>query len=171
MGAKVVVLGAQHKDAKKRFKCGSDILDKYLAKFAFQDQNKKLSVCFIFEDDQNDIIGFYTLSATSIDSKELHNEQPLPFQTHYQTLPAILIGRFAIDQTYQGKGFGKKLLTDALKRCAKQAEQIGACAVFVEAKDINAQDFYLQFGFYKFEHQQKLFIPIKQLVNAFSGFH
>jgi len=171
MEAKVVVLGPQHKEAKKIFKCSSDILNKYLSHFALQDQQKKLSVCFVLEDAQNDIIGFYTLSATSIDAKQLLDEHLLGFHTHYRTLPAILIGRFAIDRAFEGKGFGKKLLADALKRCAKQAEQIGACAVFVEPKDKVAQDFYQKFGFQKLEQQQKMFIPIKQLVAAFRGFH
>ena len=76
-----------------------------------------------------------------------------------------------MDRAYEEKELGKKLLADALKRCAKQAEQIGACAVFVEPKDKVAQDFYQKFGFQKLEQQQKMFIPIKQLVAAFRGFH
>lgn len=171
MEAQVVILGRQHSETKKKFASAAPVLNRYLAQIALQDQHKKLSVCFVLENAQNDIIGFYTLSATGIDTKQLVNEHLLTFQTHYQTLPAILIGRFAIDRAYEGKGFGKKLLTDALKRCAKQAEQIGACAVFVEPKDKIAHDFYHKFGFQELEQQQKMFIPIKQLVTAFSGFN
>lgn len=40
MEAKVVVLGSQHKASKKNFKCGNDILDKYLPILPFK-TNKK----------------------------------------------------------------------------------------------------------------------------------
>ena len=117
MEAKVVVLGPQHKEAKKYFKCGNDILNNYLAHFALQDQQKKLSVCFVLESPSQEIIGYYTLSASSIDAKNTSDQRFMPFKTKYRTLPIILIGRFAIDLNYKRKGFGKKLLSDALKRC------------------------------------------------------
>ena len=86
MEAKVVVLSPQHNDAKKSFKCGSDILDKYLAQFAFQDQQKKLSVCFVFENPSEEIIGYYTLNASSVDAKNIIDQRLMPFKTNYQTL-------------------------------------------------------------------------------------
>jgi hypothetical protein len=107
MEAKVVVLGPQHKEAKKNFKCGNDILNNYLAHFALQDQQKKLSVCFVLESPSQEIIGYYTLSASSIDAKNTSDQRFMPFKTKYRTLPIILIGRFAIDLKYKGKGFGK----------------------------------------------------------------
>lgn len=171
MEAKVVVLSPQHKNAKKSFKCGSDILDKYLAQFAFQDQQKKLSVCFVFENPSEEIIGYYTLNASSIDAKNIIDQRLMPFKTNYQTLPIILIGRFAIDQHHKGKGFGKKLLSDALKRCTQQAHQIGACAVFVEPKDESARQFYLKFGFRSLPDQNKMFITMQNLIKIYSVFH
>lgn len=171
MEAKVVVLGPQHKEAKKYFKCGNDILNNYLAHFALQDQQKKLSVCFVLESPSQEIIGFYTLSASSIDAKNTSDQRFMPFKTKYRTLPIILIGRFAIDLNYQGKGFGKKFLSDALKRCTLQANQIGACAVFVEPKDATAREFYLKFGFKILPHQSKLFISMQQLHQIYIVFH
>jgi GNAT superfamily N-acetyltransferase len=171
MEAKVVVLGPQHKEAKKYFECGNDILNNYLAHFALQDQQKKLSVCFVLESPSQEIIGFYTLSASSIDAKNTSDQRFMPFKTKYRTLPIILIGRFAIDLNYQGKGFGKKLLSDALKRCTLQANQIGACAVFVEPKDATAREFYLKFGFKILPHQSKLFISMQQLHQIYIVFH
>lgn len=171
MEAKVVVLGSQHKASKKNFKCGNDILDKYLAHFALQDQQKKLSVCFVLESLTGEIIGYYTLSASSIDAKNTNDQRFMPFKTNYRTLPIILIGRFAIEENYKKMGFGKKLLTDALKRCTLQAKQIGACAVLVEPKDVNAREFYLKFGFKILPDQNKLFMTMQQLSQIFIGFH
>ena len=171
MEAKVVVLGPQHKEAKKYFKCGNDILNNYLAHFALQDQQKKLSVCFVLESPSHEIIGYYTLSASSIDAKNTSDRRFMPFKTKYRTLPIILIGRFAIDLKYKGKGFGKKLLSDALKRCTLQANQIGACAVFVEPKDATAREFYLKFGFKNLPDQGKLFITMQQLHQIYIVFH
>ena len=171
MEAKVVVLGTQHKESKKNFKCGNEILDKYLAHFALQDQQKKLSVCFVLESLSGEIIGYYTLSASSIDAKNTSDQRFMPFKTNYRTLPIILIGRFAIEQKFKEMGFGKKLLSDALKRCALQANQIGACAVFVDPIDEQAKNFYLKFGFQTLPHQPKLFVTIKTLQSLFQAFH
>jgi ribosomal protein S18 acetylase RimI-like enzyme len=171
MEAKVVVLGPQHKEAKKYFKCGNDILNNYLAHFALHDQQKKLSVCFVLESPSQEIIGYYTLSASSIDAKNTSDQRFIPFKTKYRTLPIILIGRFAIDLNYKRKGFGKKLLSDALKRFTLQANQIGACAVFVEPKDATAREFYLKFGFKNLPDQSQLFISMQQLHQIYIVFH
>lgn len=89
--------------------------------------------------------------------EEKRNKMP-----RYPSVPAVLMGRLAIDQAHTGKGLGAALLIDALKR-ANQAE-IAAYALIVDAKDDNAQSFYRHFGFISFpDHQYKLFCPLGNL--------
>jgi GNAT superfamily N-acetyltransferase len=77
-------------------------------------------------------------------------------------VPAIILGRLAIDKSYQGKGFGMALLKDAVLR-AKQAEQIGGLRVIVvHAKDAAAQAFYSKYGFISAPDEPlTLFFPIE----------
>jgi hypothetical protein len=93
MEAQVVILGRQHSETKKKFASAAPVLNRYLAQIALQDQHKKLSVCFVLESAQNDIIGFYTLSATGIDAKQLVNEHLLTFQTHWDLAKNYLLMR------------------------------------------------------------------------------
>lgn len=62
-------------------------------------------------------------------------------------IPVILIARLAVDASEKGQGLGATLLRDALFRIAAAADQIGARAVLVHAKDDEARKFYEHFGF------------------------
>ena len=170
MEAQITVLSTRHSSAKKLFKSGTQSLDTYLQQYALQDQKRLQSVCFVLENKQGQLLGFYTLSANAIETKLLDRQTLSILNAKYQQIPAILIGRFAIDQTFQHQGLGKLLLMDALKRCSKQAEEIGACAVFVDPIDERAHNFYLKFGFHALPNQAKLFIPIKTLQQLFQAF-
>ncbi len=64
-----------------------------------------------------------------------------------QPIPVILPGRLAVDLREQGHGLGEAMLVDALRRCARAAETIGARAVLVHAKDERARGFYARYGF------------------------
>jgi len=170
MEAQITVLNPRHSAAKKQFQSGNLALDTYLQQYALQDQKRLQSVCFVLENKKGQILGYYTLSASAIDTRHLDSQVTAILAAKYEQIPAILIGRFAIDQKFQRKGLGKLLLMDALKRCTKQAEEMGACAVFVDPKDQVAKHFYLKFGFHALPNQSKLFIPIKTLQKLFQAF-
>ena len=63
----------------------------------------------------------------------------------YPNVPAVRMGRLAVDQSYRGKGLGAALLADALRRAA--TAEIAAYAVVVDAKDESAAEFYSHHGF------------------------
>jgi GNAT superfamily N-acetyltransferase len=69
----------------------------------------------------------------------------------------------AIDKNYQGKGIGKILLIDALKRSYEISQKVGSFAVVVDPIDKEAEDFYTKFDFIKLPDSQKMFIAIKTL--------
>src|SRR5690348_17338816 len=99
------------------------------------------------------IVGYYTLSSTSVQLGEL----PAPVVRklpRYPLIPATLLGRLAVDRRQQGKGYGRFLLADALYRAARS--EIASFAVIVEAKDDNARRFYERESFLPFPDQ-----PIK----------
>jgi predicted N-acetyltransferase YhbS len=70
----------------------------------------------------------------------LYNQAPDP-------VPAVLLGRFAVDVDWQGKGLGKDLLRDALVRIAGASEEVGMRAVVVDAKNEGVRAFYQSLGF------------------------
>jgi ribosomal protein S18 acetylase RimI-like enzyme len=153
-------LGSQPNRAE--FCCGVESLDRYFQQQANQDQRKYVAAAFIaFDLDRNKVIGYYTLSATSIFLEELPIEiaKKLP---KYPLLPATLLGRLAIDQYYQKQGWGDCLLMDALYRSLHN--EIAAMAVVVDALDESAVSFYERYQFIRFpERPYRLFLPMKTI--------
>ena len=94
--------------------------------------------------------GYYTLSATGVKLTEFPVDitRKLP---KYPLVPATLLGRLAVDQTYQGRGYGRFLLADALFRAVRS--EIASFAVIVDAKDAAARHFYERESFLPFPDQ------------------
>jgi GNAT superfamily N-acetyltransferase len=76
------------------------------------------------------VIGYYSLAAGSI----LHNLATGKTRRNMPNpVPVVLLGRLAIDRTWQGKGLGADLLRDAVLRTVGAAETIGVRAMLVHA--------------------------------------
>jgi predicted GNAT family N-acyltransferase len=140
------------------FRCGVEALDRYFRERVTQDIRRRITSCFVALDEQNRIAGFYTLAATSVLLADLPEviSKKLP---RYPTVPAIRMGRLAIDQAARGKGLGGALLADALSRSI--GSEIAGFALVVDAKDDRATAFYLHHGFIPFADQPRtLFLPL-----------
>ena len=150
------------------FDCGKELLNNYLKNQAGQDVKRKLSACFVLtEKETNTIKGYYTLSNNSIPliSFPEYIQKRLP--KSYASVPATLLGRLAIDSKYQGKGVGKFLLIDALKRSYEISTEIGSFAVVVDPIDKEAESFYKKFDSIKLPDSEKMFIAIGTLKALF----
>ncbi|MFT6835164.1 MAG: putative GNAT family N-acyltransferase [Francisellaceae bacterium] len=142
-----------------RFDCGIEILNRYLFYQAKQDVKRKVAAVYILKDiDQKSIVGFYTLSSTNLRLTELPDQfiKKLP---KYPLVPATLIGRLAIDLKYNGGGFGRVLMIDAIKKSVSTSLSIGSAAIVVEAKNDEAQNLYKKFGFFIL-NESKLCLPM-----------
>jgi GNAT superfamily N-acetyltransferase len=73
----------------------------------------------------------------------------------------------AIDKNFQGKGLGKLLLFDALKRCYDASCLIGAYSVVVDPLDNEAERFHRKYGFIKLPGSGKMFLPMKTVKELF----
>jgi predicted N-acetyltransferase YhbS len=59
----------------------------------------------------------------------------------------MILARLAVDSREKGMGLGKALLKDAMLRALQAAEIAGLKAIFVQAKDQAAEQFYIKHGF------------------------
>ncbi len=110
--------------------------------------------------------GYYTLSATAVKLADLPDQaaRRLP---RYPLVPATFLGRLAVDRRFQGKGYGRFLLADALYRVARN--EIASFAVIVDAKDGAARRFYERESFLPFADQpMKLFRPVADIKRLFT---
>jgi GNAT superfamily N-acetyltransferase len=159
-------LGQQHDRAA--FSCGVAELDRYLREQAGQDVRRSATAVWVLHDTRaSSVAGYYTLSAFSIEFASLASDlaRRLP---RYPILPAILLGRLAVDLRYRGQRLGEVLLFDALRRALDLTRQLGAVAVVVDAKGEAARAFYERYDFTRMKDQEfRLYILMATVVEMF----
>ena len=167
MGFLTENLHASH--VRSDFQSGNSVLDQYLKLQASQDVKKRLAACFVCTDAiiTNKVIGFYTLSNSSISREFVPIEFQNKYPKSYHTIPTTLLGRLAVDTSYHGKGFGGKLLIEALYRSYLASKEIGSIAVVVDPIDVNVEAFYSSYGFQKLPDSGKLFLAMKTIEKLF----
>lgn len=149
------------------FDCGKELLNNYLKTQAGQDIKRKLSACFVLAENGTRIKGYYTLSNHSIPLINFPEQIQKKLPKSYVSIPTTLLGRLAIDKTYQGRGIGKILLMDALKRSYEISQEIGSFSVTVDPIDEEAENFYKKYDFIKLPDSGKMFIATKTLQELF----
>ncbi len=91
------------------------------------------------------MVAYFSLAAADITPDEA-TERAAKGQGA-QAIPAILLARFAVDESEQGHGVGRAMLLDALARCAQAAQIVGVRVVLVHAKDDGPRAFYTKHDF------------------------
>jgi GNAT superfamily N-acetyltransferase len=163
---RIEALGNEHH--REQFSCGEEALDRYFQTQATQDIRRRIANCFVaIEAATNAVAAYYTIAAASIPLVDLSPEDAkrLP---RYPTLPAVLIGRLAVDHKFQGRGLGSALLADAAQRTIQAPPAV--YALLVDAKNDRAAAFYQRFGFRPLLSRPKsLYLPIATAQRAFLG--
>lgn len=162
MAHSVVTLDQAH-DVKS-FDCGTAVLNIWLQTTARQHQKKSLSSTFVLVDDDNPecIVGFYTLAIRGLmPITELPSTMTSRLPLH---IPGLTLARLAIAASHQRKGYGELLLVDAMLRAKEVTKQTGGFALFVDAKDDKAANFYTKYGFVPLiSYPPTLAIPIASI--------
>ena len=143
MSFKIVPLAPNH--TREDFNCGTPELDRYLRQYASQDIRRNLAALFVaVQDETYRVLGYYTLSNASV-KRRIVPESPQKRLSKYDDVPAIRLGRLAVDRSVQGLGLGERLLANAVIR---GTSNVSAWALMiVDAKDDKACIFYKKFGF------------------------
>jgi predicted N-acetyltransferase YhbS len=122
------------------FDCGNADLSEWLKKKALKNHISGASKTFVLCDN-NQVVAYYSLAAGSIEHQfvnaKIKRNQPNP-------IPIVILGRLAVDKTYQKQGLGLDLVKDAVQRVFNAAEVIGIRAILVHAIDESAKTFYEQ---------------------------
>jgi len=125
------------------FDCDHAGLAEWLRRRARSNEAAQGSRCFVACEGKR-VIGFYALAAGSVRRAAapgaVRRNMPDP-------VPAIVLGRLAVDRTWQGQGLGADLLQDAVLRAVRASREIGARVLLCHAVDERAKRFYLHHGF------------------------
>lgn len=136
-----VLLDADH-DIED-FRCGDEALDQWLTRRASQNQREGSSRTWVATDGQR-VVAYYASSTAVVARAEATRRatrnQPDP-------LPAMLLGRLAVDTRHQGQGLASALLKHFLLKVLEVADRTGVRLALVHAKAGAAPGFYRRFGF------------------------
>lgn len=144
---------------REEFSCGQDALDRYFKTQVTQDIRRCVANCFVAIEVATELVAaFYTIAAAGIPITDLPADiaKRLP---RYPTIPAVRVGRLAVDQRFRGRGLGGALIADAAARAL--SAEIAAFALLVDAQDDAAVSFYEHHGFQPFASAPRtLFLPL-----------
>ena len=148
-----------------RFKSGSPALDNWLKNSALESEGRTARTYVVCEN-ASIVVGYYCISTGSVERgilpSKMKRARGMPNQ-----IPVALIGRLARDQAYAGRGLGKDLLQDALRRILAASQIIGVRAVLVHALDDEAAKFWTDHEFIESPIGSRTFyLPIETIAAA-----
>jgi len=127
------------------FDCGRPALNEWLARRSLGNQAAGTSRTWVVTAGEGGrVVAFYASSTASVlrDSapKNLRRNQP-------EEMPAILLGRMAVDAKHTGRGLGAALLKHFVLKAIEVSASVGVRVLLVHAKDEEAKTFYQHYGF------------------------
>jgi GNAT superfamily N-acetyltransferase len=126
------------------FDCGREALNRYLRRYAWQNQQAGAAQTYLGIADEA-IIGYHTLAVGQVTIDDAPARLTKGLAKH--PVPIMLLARLATDRRWQGQGVGRALLKDAIQRTLQAADIAGIRALAVHAKDREARRFYEHFDF------------------------
>ena len=125
------------------FSSGIDSLDQWLKRRSLKNQIQGASRTYVVCDGAR-VVAYYALASGALITLDatgrFRRNMPDP-------IPVVVLGRLAVDQTLQGKGFGRSLVRDAGQRVIQAADAIGIRGMTVHALSDDAKAFYEKIGF------------------------
>jgi GNAT superfamily N-acetyltransferase len=126
----------------ENFDCGQEALNRFLTRYALQNQQAEASQTYVALS-ADEVIGFYTLVVGQVEHANAPERLTKGLARH--PVPIMLLARLATALRWQGKGIGSGLLKDAMLRTLQAANIAGIRAFAVHAKDEQARMFYERF--------------------------
>ncbi len=126
------------------FDCGRDALNRFLIRYALQNQQSGASQTYVAMADEA-VVGYYTLVVGQVEYSDAPERLTKGLVLH--PVPIMLLARLAVATSWQGKRLGSGLLKDAMLRTLQAADIAGIRAFAVHAKDEAAKSFYEHFDF------------------------
>lgn len=126
------------------FDSGQPALDEWLRRYAGQNRRGNTAATWVIVDAHDVIAGYATLSMTGIDRITAPEAMA---KGASDPIPALLVGRLAVDRRHAGQGLGTALVAHLLATAVELDEQAACRAVIVAAVNEQARTWWQSFGF------------------------
>ena len=150
-----------------QFSCTEQALNDYFRKHALTNHINKVATCIVVSNESS-TVGYFCWSSCAVDKTSIapHDAKGLP----RYPLPAIKIGRIAVDSKHTGRGMGGLILRyifDKAIEYSNDSEYPAFSFLLVDAKSSRSAEWYLSYGFKTFvDKHDSLYLPIKTLLKA-----
>lgn len=135
-------------DDRQLFASGDDDRDRFLKRYAGQNQFRHhIGVTYVAVE-KGRVIGFATVAASHVEIDRL--SAALRSRLPAYPLPVLRLARLAVDAAVRGSGVGRSLLRYVLNLAVRMADDFGCIGVVVDAKPGMAE-FYSKLGFLPLE--------------------
>lgn len=134
-------LGAGHR--LESFDCGKPALNEWLVRYARQAQSSGSAKTFIVSDGER-VVGYFSLTIGQVDTLDAPERIRKGMGQH--PIPVLILARLAVSVDEQGRGIGRGMLQDAIRRTLLISEQAGIRAMLSHPIDEEAARFYKRFG-------------------------
>lgn len=125
-------------DDIRKFRCGNADLDRWIQRHGLANQHL-YGVTYLALDG-DDIVGFVTVSASSVEREQLGGK------TGPRSWPVLLLGRMGVREDRKHQGIGARLMRHVFECAREQHLAMGCAAVVVDAKP-DAVEYYRRYMF------------------------
>jgi GNAT superfamily N-acetyltransferase len=133
---------------RTHFDSGELILDEWLRRYAGQNRRRDTAATWVIADADGSVVAYASIAMTGIDRSAappgLAKQAPDP-------VPALLLGRLAVDRRHTGEGIGTALVAHILATAVELNTRAACRAVVVSALNTNARHWWEQLGFHPFD--------------------
>lgn len=133
---------------RSSFDSGSPDLDDWLRRYSTQNRRRNTAATWVIADADMVVVAYVSLAMTSID----RGGAPSSVVKHApDPVPALLIGRLAVDRSHAGLGVGTELVAHVLATAVDLNDRAVCRAVVVSALDDDARSWWQRLGFHPFD--------------------
>lgn len=130
------------------FQSGDAVLDEWLRRYAGQNRRRDTAATWVIVDAHDGVVAYATIAMTAVDRATapdaVGQQAPDP-------VPALLIGRLAVDERHAGRGVGTALVGHVLATAVELNTKAACRAVIVSAQHAAARSWWERLGFIPFE--------------------
>lgn len=133
---------------REQFDSGEPVQDEWLRRYAGQNRRRDTAATWVIADADDVVAAYASVAMTGIDRsaapETLGKGAPDP-------VPALLLGRLAVDHRYANLGIGTALTAHVLATAVELNEKAACRAVVVTALNPTARTWWERFGFHQFD--------------------
>lgn len=133
---------------REQFDSGEPVLDEWLRRYAGQHRRRDTAATWVITDVNNVVVAYASVAMTGIDRSAapevVAKGTPDP-------VPALLLGRLAVDHRYSSLGIGTTLAAHVLATAVELNEKAACRAVVVTALTARASTWWERLGFHPFD--------------------